>query len=84
MGEVGALAADSEILEANSGTPAAPPYEVGEVAAGRRWAGSDGYRCPLEVGRDEVPADLLARLAAKPRTSYLKDLEKMGPGGERL
>jgi len=30
-----------------------------------RWAGGDGYRCPLEVGKDEVPADLLARLAAK-------------------
>ncbi len=30
-----------------------------------RWAGGDGYRCPLEVGEDEVPADLLARLAKK-------------------
>ncbi len=29
-----------------------------------RWAGGDGYRRPLEVGKDEVPADLLARLAA--------------------
>ncbi len=30
-----------------------------------RWAGGDAYRSPLEVGEDEVPADLLARLAAK-------------------
>ena len=30
-----------------------------------RWAGGDGYRSPLEVSEDEVPADLLARLAAK-------------------
>jgi integrase len=29
-----------------------------------KWAGGDAYRSPLEVGRDEVPADLLARLAA--------------------
>jgi len=28
-----------------------------------RWAGEDAYRGPLEVGDDEVPADLLARLA---------------------
>jgi len=30
-----------------------------------RWAGGDGYRSPLEVGEDEVPADLLSRLAKK-------------------
>jgi len=30
-----------------------------------RWAGGDAYRSPLEVGEDEVPADLLSRLAAK-------------------
>ncbi|MFV2069466.1 MAG: hypothetical protein ACC645_21080, partial [Pirellulales bacterium] len=30
-----------------------------------RWAGCDAYRSPLEVGEDEVPADLLARLAEK-------------------
>jgi len=30
-----------------------------------RWAGGDSYRSPLEVSKDEVPADLLARLAAK-------------------
>jgi hypothetical protein len=30
-----------------------------------RWAGGDAYRSPLEVGEDEVPADLLCRLAAK-------------------
>jgi hypothetical protein len=30
-----------------------------------RWAGGDAYRQPLEVGEDEVPADLLARLAEK-------------------
>jgi hypothetical protein len=30
-----------------------------------RWAGGDAYRSPLEVAEDEVPADLLARLAAK-------------------
>ncbi len=33
-----------------------------------RWAGGDAYRCPLDVGEDEVPADLLARLAKKPPT----------------
>ena len=32
-----------------------------------RWAGGDAYRCPLDVGEDEVPADLLARLARIPR-----------------
>ncbi len=31
-----------------------------------RWAGGDAYRSPLEVGDDEVPADLLARLAESP------------------
>jgi integrase len=30
-----------------------------------RWAGGDGYRNPLAVRDDEVPADLLARLAEK-------------------
>ena len=30
-----------------------------------RWAGGDAYRSPLDVGDDEVPADLLARLATK-------------------
>ena len=30
-----------------------------------RWAGGDAYRSPLEVSEDEVPADLLARFAAK-------------------
>jgi hypothetical protein len=30
-----------------------------------RWAGGDAYRQPLEVSEDEVPADLLARLAEK-------------------
>ncbi len=30
-----------------------------------RWAGGDAYRSPLEVREDEVPADLLSRLAAK-------------------
>ena len=30
-----------------------------------RWAGGDAYRSPLEVREDEVPADLLARLAEK-------------------
>ncbi len=29
-----------------------------------RWAGGDAYRSPLEVREDEVPADLLSRLAA--------------------
>jgi hypothetical protein len=27
-----------------------------------RWTGGDAYRSALEVGEDEVPADLLARL----------------------
>ncbi len=31
-----------------------------------RWAGGDSYRSPLEVSDDEVPADLLARLAESP------------------
>ena len=30
-----------------------------------RWAGGDAYGTPLEVREDEVPADLLARLASK-------------------
>jgi integrase len=30
-----------------------------------RWAGGDAYRSPLDVRKDEVPADLLARLAEK-------------------
>ena len=30
-----------------------------------RWAGGDAYRSPLKVREDEVPADLLARLAEK-------------------
>lgn len=30
-----------------------------------RWAGGDSYRNPLTVREDEVPADLLARLAKK-------------------
>ena len=30
-----------------------------------RWAGGDAYRSPLGVGEGEVPADLLARLAAE-------------------
>jgi len=30
-----------------------------------RWAGGDAYRSPLEVREDEVPADLLSRLAEK-------------------
>ena len=34
-----------------------------------KWAGDDSYRHPLEVGEDEVPADLLSRLAAKSRQS---------------
>ncbi len=29
------------------------------------WAGGDAYRSSLEVREDEVPADLLSRLAAK-------------------
>jgi integrase len=34
-----------------------------------RWAGGDAYRRPLDVGEDEVPADLLARLAQTPHKS---------------
>jgi len=30
-----------------------------------RWADGDAYCRPLEVAEDEVPADLLSRLAAK-------------------
>ena len=34
-----------------------------------KWAGGDGYRNPLEVRDDEVPADLLTRLAQSPYKS---------------
>ena len=34
-----------------------------------RWAGGDAYCNPLEVRDDEVPADLLARIAEGPYKS---------------
>ena len=45
----------------------------GTARHGPRWTGGYAYRSPLEVREDEVPADLLTRLAAQspqnPRTA---------------